>query len=115
MTTEEIQESKYLASEEIQKILHEEDDPDRPLAGYDLSALYMQIGLDFLVPHDEMIAILRKELSNIIWRQARLCKLLREELEQIQGFRKNIESKNLDGRLIALEEKTPRKYKPKYK
>jgi hypothetical protein len=58
-----------------------------------------------------VISVMLKENQRL----NKLCQLMREELEQIQGFKKNIESKNLDGRLIALEEKTTRKYKPKYK
>ena len=109
MELEEIQEteSKYLTPEEILKILHEEDDPNRPLNEYDLSSLYLQIGLDFLVPHKETLDILIRELKSVIWRQIRLCRLLKRmdyELEQ----RLNQQA-NLGKRIFALEERQPGK------
>ena len=116
MNPEEIQEtteSRYLTSEEVLRILHEEDDPNRPLDEYDLSALYLQIGMDYLVPLDEKLELVSRELSKQIQRFVYLCKLIRRldiELEQRQN-----QALNLERRIFALEEKSPKKYKPRYK
>ena len=45
----------------------------------------------------------------------RVLGMMNDKIENLEGFRRNIESKNLDGRTTALEKKTTRKYQPKYK
>ena len=104
---QETTENKYLTSEEVLRILHEEDDPNRPLDEYDLSALYLQIGMDYLVPLDEKLELVSRELSKQIQRFVYLCKLIRRleqrldiELEQRQN-----QALNLERRIFALEEK----------
>lgn len=91
------------------------ENKDRPLDEYDLSALYLLIGLQWLVPLDEKIDLAGKELTFLIWRFDKLCRLIRkldvsltEELIQ----RKN-QMTNLERRVYALEEKADKK-KDKY-
>ena len=85
----------------------------RPLNEYDLSALYLLIGLDFLVPHEERIDLVGTKLRQAMWMIVSLVRVIRklnEELEQ----RRN-QQINLEKRVFDLEEKPGRKHSTKYK
>ena len=94
----------------LAKIDEELADETRPVDQYDLSALYLQVGLDFLAPHEEKIEVLGKVAMKENYRLNRLCHILVRELGNIQGHLVNI-----DKRVYALEEQSPRKNKAKYK
>ena len=51
---------------------------------------------------------------NLLMGIIRVLGMMNDKIENLEGFRKNIESKNLDGRTTALEERTTKKRVSKY-
>jgi len=84
----------------------------RPIDEYDLSTLYLLIGMDFLAPHEERLNLVGKTLRQAMWMIVSLCRIiekLNEEIEQRKG-----QDLNLEKRIFALEEKTAKKDKYGY-
>jgi len=83
---------------------------DKALDEYDLSALYLQIGVSHIVPLEEKVEVLGRELMREVRRLTRLVRVLARQLEQYDGH-----FLNLDKRTFNLEEKQGSAKKPNYK
>ena len=85
----------------------------QPVDEYDLSALYLLIGLDFLVPHGEKIDLVGTKLRQAMWMIVSLVRVIRKLNEELEQRKR--QALNLEKRVFDLEEKPGRKHSTKYK